>query len=251
MKPHSCDTCGKTFKRPQDLKKHERIHTEQHHLQHRHSKAVTVEHQRPYGIPDSTAYNNYHLAAAQAAGASAHQAPPQFAYPFPQAQGSQGQAIGQAPSYSSPYASYQQARAVTPGFSTSSASSASLSPLSSHLDTPQNRDDGRSILLGGSPVTIGQAPHVQGIKQDKDNSYLALATDELRAKAPADPNSYAFYAHGASAHTSSLGAGAGTKRGHDQVAVDEFFNDIRRKRLQPVYDSGEFRGRPNDSLLWC
>ncbi|KDN53320.1 hypothetical protein K437DRAFT_217718, partial [Tilletiaria anomala UBC 951] len=26
LKPHSCDSCGKTFKRPQDLKKHERIH---------------------------------------------------------------------------------------------------------------------------------------------------------------------------------------------------------------------------------
>lgn len=34
--------CKKTFKRPQDLKKHEKIHTEEHHAQHRHSKAVTV-----------------------------------------------------------------------------------------------------------------------------------------------------------------------------------------------------------------
>ena len=34
--------CKKTFKRPQDLKKHEKIHTEEHHVQHKHSKAVTV-----------------------------------------------------------------------------------------------------------------------------------------------------------------------------------------------------------------
>jgi len=34
--------CRKTFKRPQDLKKHEKIHTEEHHAQHKHSKAVTV-----------------------------------------------------------------------------------------------------------------------------------------------------------------------------------------------------------------
>ncbi|PWN37106.1 uncharacterized protein FA14DRAFT_106099, partial [Meira miltonrushii] len=27
LKPHACDACGKLFKRPQDLKKHERIHT--------------------------------------------------------------------------------------------------------------------------------------------------------------------------------------------------------------------------------
>lgn len=42
LKPHVCDICKKTFKRPQDLKKHEKIHTEEHHAQHRHSKAVTV-----------------------------------------------------------------------------------------------------------------------------------------------------------------------------------------------------------------
>ena len=42
LKPHVCDVCAKTFKRPQDLKKHEKIHTEEHHIQHRHSKAITV-----------------------------------------------------------------------------------------------------------------------------------------------------------------------------------------------------------------
>ncbi|KAI0003793.1 hypothetical protein BJV74DRAFT_811738 [Russula compacta] len=42
LKPHLCDICKKTFKRPQDLKKHEKIHTEEHHAQHKHSKAVTV-----------------------------------------------------------------------------------------------------------------------------------------------------------------------------------------------------------------
>ncbi|KAF9040390.1 hypothetical protein BDZ89DRAFT_919588, partial [Hymenopellis radicata] len=31
-----------SFKRPQDLKKHEKIHTEEHHAQHKHSKAITV-----------------------------------------------------------------------------------------------------------------------------------------------------------------------------------------------------------------
>ncbi|KAF8140453.1 hypothetical protein EV363DRAFT_1579791 [Boletus edulis] len=38
LKPH---ICKKTFKRPQDLKKHEKIHTEEHHAQHKHSKAIT------------------------------------------------------------------------------------------------------------------------------------------------------------------------------------------------------------------
>lgn len=42
LKPHSCEICKKTFKRPQDLKKHEKIHTEEHHAAHKHSKAITV-----------------------------------------------------------------------------------------------------------------------------------------------------------------------------------------------------------------
>ena len=39
---HIQQICKKSFKRPQDLKKHEKIHTEEHHQQHKHSKAVTV-----------------------------------------------------------------------------------------------------------------------------------------------------------------------------------------------------------------
>ena len=42
LKPHVCVICKKPFKRPQDLKKHEKIHTEEHHAQHKHSKAITV-----------------------------------------------------------------------------------------------------------------------------------------------------------------------------------------------------------------
>jgi hypothetical protein len=41
LKPHPCAVCGKTFKRPQDLKKHERIHTQEHHQLHKLSKATT------------------------------------------------------------------------------------------------------------------------------------------------------------------------------------------------------------------
>ncbi|WVR03719.1 hypothetical protein IAU60_000714 [Kwoniella sp. DSM 27419] len=41
LKPHPCSVCGKTFKRPQDLKKHERIHTQEHHQIHKLSKATT------------------------------------------------------------------------------------------------------------------------------------------------------------------------------------------------------------------
>ncbi|ORX35245.1 hypothetical protein BD324DRAFT_652384 [Kockovaella imperatae] len=43
LKPHPCAVCGKTFKRPQDLKKHERIHTQEHHQLHKLSKAATSQ----------------------------------------------------------------------------------------------------------------------------------------------------------------------------------------------------------------
>ncbi|KAH7904068.1 hypothetical protein BJ138DRAFT_36096 [Hygrophoropsis aurantiaca] len=43
LKPYVCEICEKSFKRPQDLKKHEKIHTEEHHAQHQYSKAVTVD----------------------------------------------------------------------------------------------------------------------------------------------------------------------------------------------------------------
>lgn len=42
LKPHACTTCNKAFKRPQDLRKHEKIHTEEHHVRHKQSKAITI-----------------------------------------------------------------------------------------------------------------------------------------------------------------------------------------------------------------
>ncbi|OZJ01998.1 hypothetical protein BZG36_04724, partial [Bifiguratus adelaidae] len=37
LKPHNCEICNKSFKRPQDLKKHEKTHSEDHQRTHRTS----------------------------------------------------------------------------------------------------------------------------------------------------------------------------------------------------------------------
>ncbi|CEH15742.1 transcription factor [Ceraceosorus bombacis] len=79
LKPHTCDICSKTFKRPQDLKKHERIHTEAHQqAQQARQKAANG-----YGITDPHTYNSFHLVAAQAARPGAmHHGVPTFGHPF-------------------------------------------------------------------------------------------------------------------------------------------------------------------------
>ncbi|KAL7417603.1 hypothetical protein BDY24DRAFT_437931 [Mrakia frigida] len=40
FKPHSCETCSKTFKRPQDLKKHERVHSAAHQAKLKHPRTA-------------------------------------------------------------------------------------------------------------------------------------------------------------------------------------------------------------------
>ncbi|KAF9043775.1 hypothetical protein BDZ89DRAFT_215900 [Hymenopellis radicata] len=42
QKPYCCPLCRKSFKRIQDLRKHEKIHTEEHRVQHTRSKAPTL-----------------------------------------------------------------------------------------------------------------------------------------------------------------------------------------------------------------
>ncbi|KAI7896404.1 uncharacterized protein EV154DRAFT_492132 [Mucor mucedo] len=53
LKPHRCQFCSKSFKRPQDLKKHEKIHSDQHIATLRcHHRASNVQHQ-PLTPPSS------------------------------------------------------------------------------------------------------------------------------------------------------------------------------------------------------
>lgn len=212
LKPHSCVTCGKTFKRPQDLKKHERIHTEDH--QQKQAQTKLQKQQQAAHAKELLKRQQDSVMPMQGSGAvGAHLAHPyhhsaQHLYATPHGY----------PLYP---AAHQPAR------------DASASHISSHLSSTQST---AGLHTHGYPTDgqhLGNAlPH---------NSYLALANQQAAPSAaarshvtgapdtavkhdPADPNSYAFLSQGA--HT-------GTKRGYDDLlnGVGALFEDAKKKRV--------------------
>ena len=180
--------CKKSFKRPQDLKKHEKIHTEEHHQQHKHSKAITVV---------DPAY------VSRVRGES-------------------------APRGSEPRSKYAS---DSPGLKDSDvrakSSSSSASDGSSFLfllfaTTTQHVLTAAHLTLLptpspelGHPTAHSHSHHASSHQMFMQSNQPLTSWDTLRSD--------------------STGVTTGSKRSHD-YGVDDFFTDMKKRRVNPSYD---------------
>ncbi|CAA7265964.1 unnamed protein product [Cyclocybe aegerita] len=171
LKPHVCEICKKSFKRPQDLKKHEKIHTEEHHQQHKHSKAITVVDpvyvQRVRG--DSAARDAKLAAKAPASTGS----------------------LGLRPPASRPKA-HSQSPSDGIHFSLLPTPSPELGHPSAH---PHSHHPSHDMFMSSQPLP---------------------AWEVMRNDPPS--------------------VSTGSKRAHDSYNVDDFFTDMKKRRVNPSYD---------------
>ncbi|KAF4622999.1 hypothetical protein D9613_002172 [Agrocybe pediades] len=172
LKPHVCEICKKSFKRPQDLKKHEKIHTEEHHQQHKHSKAITVV----------------------------------------------------DPAYVSRVRGDSAVRSSDPKIQKSVSS---VNPLRQPVSRAKSHSSSGSeaahfaFLPTPSPELGHPSAHPHSHHHHQSSHELFLQ----------QPNQ-AMPSWDVQASVS-----AGSKRSHDYGNVDEFFNDMKKRRVNPSYDS--------------
>ncbi|KAH9950997.1 hypothetical protein B0H21DRAFT_802116 [Amylocystis lapponica] len=189
LKPHVCVICKKPFKRPQDLKKHEKIHTEEHHAQHKHSKAITVD-----AVYSSRGRSNSSADTQTSSQAHSHHTP----------------RVITPPSISSVRVDAVQVpvpRAKSNLVSTSNDSAGVLptpSPELNHNHNPIHYQDASS---SGSRNNLYRPQSVLP-------TWEVLATD---------------------GSTSRSAGATGSKRSYE-YSVDDFFTDVKKRRVNPAYD---------------
>ncbi|KZT74932.1 hypothetical protein DAEQUDRAFT_13910 [Daedalea quercina L-15889] len=184
LKPHVCVICKKSFKRPQDLKKHEKIHTEEHHAQHKHSKAITVSDpayaSRVRGEPSTDQKKEgvlAHLVALQ--GMDKHQVP--------------------------------VARAKSNSLSVSERSSGP--DYGGLLATPSPEIEQAAIRYPSSDAPSSRTQHYQ-MHNPQLPTWEVLTVDGAPSRST-----------------------GGAKRTHDEYSVDDFFTDVKKRRVNPSYDT--------------
>ncbi|PWN19541.1 hypothetical protein BCV69DRAFT_284170 [Microstroma glucosiphilum] len=263
LKPHSCASCGKMFKRPQDLKKHERIHTEDHQMKQAQTKvhkqqasALAKENTKRQQQQQQQAeerrfhqqqqahlahQQRHHAAMASQPHPQLHQQYQPFGSNVYSSTGNpvfypQGVGMPSHRGYTSDWT--QNMRQQSPSASGrlapqherrdgSVSSLASLSPSSSHLGTPYSSEASpRNHYQQAQQSTQGMV----GGEYPLNSSYLALASGTQRSKPSEDPNSYTFLSQGSRA--SSIASSASLKRGYDDLltGVDGLLQDTRKKR---------------------
>ncbi|KZT08548.1 uncharacterized protein LAESUDRAFT_41560 [Laetiporus sulphureus 93-53] len=188
LKPHVCVICKKPFKRPQDLKKHEKIHTEEHHAQHKHSKAITVA---------DPSYNSRvrgdHLSSAEALPSHDKKA---FSQQLPSVAGMDK---------------------VQPPVARAKSNSLSVSDRSSGA--------GYGLLATPSPEIHQAAIRYPNAETGSSRAQLYHMQNQL-------PTWEVLTVDG----TPSRTTGSGSKRSHDEYSVDDFFTDMKKRRVNPSYD---------------
>lgn len=194
LKPHPCSVCGKTFKRPQDLKKHERIHTQEHHQLHKLSKATTSL---------DPAFNERVTGPERRPSGDLNQSP----------------------------------------------LSASLSPPSSsqsgHPSSPYEH-----LLPGYNPHIKSHSPDpatLAALHKKQHDELAAYQQREMAALQQLAMQQQQNQAYAAQLAGTGLNFKTGQKREleSDDGAFDGFLADMKKRRMEPIYDTGESSG------LWC